>query len=193
MKNISCTTVHMVSSSGIHSKSQLNLIRSSYFHLIRSPVCLNLTFKVFHFMATSLSKLTLLLPPLHMLFPKHQIYYLFLQQASASLPPTLGLRLFFFLSKMPFQPLTSENPGSTSNTSIKASKIPSARCNHTFSCGPKGFLPVLLFQNSSLTTFYHAIQSFTSHRESIFNSSYSFHGALSKPLSQSAINKGLLY
>lgn len=40
-ENICCTTVHMVSSNRIHSKSQLNVINLSYFHLISFPVYLN--------------------------------------------------------------------------------------------------------------------------------------------------------
>lgn len=48
-ENICCTTVHMISSNRIHSKSQLNVIKLSYFHLISFPVYLNTQFSIiFH-------------------------------------------------------------------------------------------------------------------------------------------------
>lgn len=144
----------MVSSNGIHSKSQLYLIKLSYFHLISGPICLNLPLNVCHYLAPRLSIVTFPLPPLHALFPKHKLSPL-CQQTSASLPPRLCLWPFFF--SPPVQNV-SASPGS-SITFIKPSMIPPAGCNHTAPMVPKDFTHASL-PEFILTTFSFIIQSF---------------------------------
>lgn len=131
----------------------------NYSHLTRSPVCLNLTLKLFHYMAPSLSKLTFVLPPLYTLFSKHQNYYLFPNR-----PLLLYLlncsRLLFSCPECLSNSWASFSPGSTSITSMKPSMIPSARYNHTLSYGPRRFY--LCFSSrsdyfSSCNTFFSQI------------------------------------